>query len=295
VNRFFTRILLASLLGPIASLAISQEGTESATTDIVISTGLEGGGYWNTGNRLQTAAGNLGLTVENQVSTGSLSNLKALLDENSPVNLAFAQADALQYYLNENTEAAQVVETLENIGEECVFIISGSNSDIKTDKDMQKQDRMHLGIKSPNSGIRVTFDYMTSLVPELKNVTVRYGNTVEMITELAHPKTNIEKAVMVVHEPSAHSPEIDMVIANPDKFRFVKISDGRLTQSSASGAPIYRSMRVAPGAIQGAGAVQTICVNGLLLANNNKLSDQQRGKLTDLIDNHWAQIHTTSR
>jgi hypothetical protein len=32
--------------------------------DIVISSGVEGGGYWGAGSRLQTVAGGMGLTVK---------------------------------------------------------------------------------------------------------------------------------------------------------------------------------------------------------------------------------------
>jgi len=290
----FTRVLVACLLGFIVNPAFSQNDVTSAAAPIVVSSGLEGGGYWNTAGRLQAVASGLGLTVENHASIGSLANLKALLDKDSPVSLAFAQADALQFYLNENPGAAQAIETLENVGQECVFIISNSDSDIRTDKDMQESRRLHLGIKSSKSGIWVTFNYMKSLIPELAQTTLIYGDTVKMMTNFAHPKTNIEEAVMVVHGLNEHSPEIDMVIANPDQFRFVKIRDERLTQKAASGEAIYRRMRVAPGAVKGADSVQTICVQGLLLANKNKVTPEQRNKLMELIDKHWTQIHPPS-
>jgi hypothetical protein len=87
------------------------------------------------------------------------------MKEGSPGCLAFVQQDALQYYLDSKPGAVQAIETLENIGRECVFIIADSKGDMDTVEDMQKASRMQLGIKSPNSGIRVTFDYMASLAP----------------------------------------------------------------------------------------------------------------------------------
>ena len=99
---------------------------------------------------------------------------------------------------------------------------------------------------------------------------------------------------MVVHGLNEHSPEIDMVIANPDQFRFVRIRDERLTQKAASGEAIYRRMRVAPGAVKGADSVETIGVQGLLLANKNKITPEQRNKLMELISSHWTQIHPTT-
>ena len=74
----------------------------------------------------------------------------------------------------------------------------------------------------------------------------------------------------------------------------VKISDGRLTRKTSGGESIYHSMKVAPGAVESAGSVQTICARGLLLANKNKLTVEQSSKLTELINNHWARVHVTT-
>ena len=289
MKRLFIGLLAACTLGSIVYPAHAQNATAS-TTDVVISSGLEGGGYWNTGNRLQAVARDVGLNVVNQASIGSLDNLKKLLASNSPVNLAFAQADALQYFLNENPGAAQAFETLQSVGEECVFIISSDDSDIRTDEDMQESPRLYLGIKSSKSGIWVTFNYMKSLVPELRQTTLMYGDTVQMMTDLAHPKTDMDEAVMVVHGSNEHSPEIDMVIANPDRFRFVKITDERLTRAAPGGEAVYRRKKVAPGAVESAGAVETICVQGLLLANKNKLTAEQRKPLMELVSKQWARV-----
>ena len=288
MRQFFTKMLLACLIGSVANLSFSQEGAAPAVTSIVISSGLEGGGYWNAANRLQMGASTVGLAMENKTSTGSVINLRTLLDENSPVSLAFAQADALQYYLNKKPAAAQAIEILEDIGEECVFILADTKSKIRSDKDMQEARQLGLGIRSPNSGIRVTFDYMTSLIPELDYISVHYGDTVDMMENFTTSLTQV-KAVMIVHGPNERSPEIDLMLANPDRFHLVKLTDERLTQKPANGEAIYRSVRVAPGALESARPVETVCVKGLLLANSNKLSTEQRSKIGDLVDSHWAE------
>jgi TRAP-type uncharacterized transport system substrate-binding protein len=292
MNRFFTGMLVSCLL--CLSVNFAQAQDKVAATNMVISSGLQGGGYWKAAERLHTVASGLGLTVRNQASIGSLANMKELMAAGSPVSLAFVQADALQYYLKENPSAAQAIETLAPLGEECVFIISNSDSDIETDKDMQKSDRLHLGINSPNSGIWVTFDYMKSLIPEFQKTTLIYGDTVQLMTDMAHPKTNIDEALMIVHGPNERSPEIDMVIANPEQFRFVEISDERLAQTTATGEAVYRRVKVAPGAVENADPVETICMHALLLTNRNKLTAQQREKLTAVINTHWAQVRSTT-
>lgn len=290
MNHFFISILMSCVLCSSVGLAHAQN--KVAADDMVISSGLQGGGYWKAAERLRAAASGMGLSVRNQASIGSLANLKELMGASSPVGLAFVQADALQYYLKGNPSAAQSIETLTQLGEECVFIISNRDSDIETDKDMQKSKRLHLGINSPNSGIWVTFDYMKGLIPEFQKTTLVYGDTVQMMTDLAHPKTNIEEALMIVHGPNERSPEIDMVIANPDQFRFVKVSDERFARTTSTGEAVYRRVKVAPGAVEDADPVETICMHTLLVANKNKVTAPQREKLTVLINTHWEQVRS---
>jgi TRAP-type uncharacterized transport system substrate-binding protein len=290
MNNHLLRTLLVYLLGSVAGIAYAQQSAAPTAAPVVISSGVEGGGYWNAGSSLQAAASGMGMTVQNLASDGSLNNLNNLLNKNSPVSLAFTQADALHYYLNDHRDAEQAVEPLAGIGDECVFIITDAEGDIHTLEDMVASPRVHLGIKSPTSGIRVTWDYMAALMPGLRDITVVYGDAVEMMTAMAHPLTNIEKAVMVVQGPDERSPEIDMVSANPERFRFVQISNQSLTRKTASNETVYRSMKVKPGAVSDADPVETICVRGLLVANKSKLTSAQRTTLKELIAKHWTEV-----
>jgi hypothetical protein len=75
-----------------------------------------------------------------------------LFDEFSRVNMAFAQAGALQYYLNKNPIARNKFELLESPGQECVFIFSSTDGKILDDEDLRKSSGLRLGISSPASG-----------------------------------------------------------------------------------------------------------------------------------------------
>jgi TRAP-type uncharacterized transport system substrate-binding protein len=295
MNRGFSRTLLLLLLGSTANFAYSQPNALPNTADIVISTGREGGGYWKTGSRLQSVASGMGLSIQNVSSVGSINNLRDLLDPKSRVSLAFAQADALQYYLDKNPDAVPAVEKLADIGNECVFIISDADGDLDTLEDMVDASRLHIGITSASSGSRVTWDYMATLVPGLKdNTTIASGDPAGMMTDLAHPLTDIERAVMTVQDPNVRSPAIDAVIANPDRFQFVEIDDERLTRKSPRGDVTYQSMKVKPGGVGGASAVKTICVRGLLLANMTKLTEAQRNSLSELINTRWSEVRPST-
>lgn len=258
---------------------------------VVLMSGVEGGGYWNAGTRLQAVAEQeVDLPVINLPSSGSMENLELLLDGESPVNLAFAQADAAQHYLKSHPEDLIKLDVLENIGQECVFIVTGIDSDIRTDEDLREATDLRLGIASATSGMAVTFDYMVSQLPELADVKVTYGDTAAAMEELNSSDASVD-AVMTVHRPREHSVEVDHALANAKRYRFVELSDERFTEELWNGRKVYRTMKLAlPGAEK---PVKTICVSGLLLANKQKLSIRQRNQLGDLVSYHWMQVYAT--
>jgi TRAP-type uncharacterized transport system substrate-binding protein len=290
------RALSVSLLGfgfalVVTAQLVSAESTATTAEGVVLSSGVEGGGYWNAGTRLQTVATEkFHLKIDNRPSTGSVENIEKLLDTNSPVNLAFVQADAAQYYLNLHDEDRRKLDLLENIGQECVFIVTGIDSGIRTDADMQKASDLRVGIDSVSSGMAVTFDYMVSQIPEMSDIQVSYGNTLASVQHLNASDATVD-AVMMVHRPRERSPEVDYALENADRYRFVELSDERLTQELWNGWPIYRTMSLAmPGSEK---PVKTICVMGLLLANKQKLTLDQRNQLSDLVSYHWMKVYAT--
>ncbi len=293
-KRLAMRLLsgVLTLLTPMMS-AIAQEPQE-AVAGVVVSSGIAGGGYWSAASRLKNVADELGLQTRVQPSTGSLHNLEQLTDPNSPVNLAFAQADALRYYLNDHPGVEAQIETLENIGQECVFVITGKNSAIRTDADLQNSANHRLGIASADSGVAVTFRYMASQLAGLKNTRVVYGDTAVALQGLNSEQASVD-AVMVVHRPREHSAEVDMVLQQPDRYRFVEIVAQRLTDAGGRDEAVYQSLNLAmPAAADGERQrVRTICVKGLLLANREKLNLEQRDQLSQLVNQYWMRVYAT--
>jgi TRAP-type uncharacterized transport system substrate-binding protein len=283
--------LLACLLVCSSSIVAAENEAVDSEAGIVLSSGVQGGGYWNAGARLQAVAETeMGLTVENLPSTGSLDNLEKLLDQNSPVSLVFAQADAVQHYLNKHPNEFNKLELFENIGVECVFIVTGIDSKVRTDEDLQEAEDLRLGIASATSGIAVTYDYLVSQMPDLADITVKYGNTVPLMDQLNSTGAPVD-AVMMVHRPRELSAEVEKALANPDRYRFVELSDKRLAEELWFGRKVYRPMKLAmPGAKK---PVKTICVLGLLLGNKQKLTLEQRNQLSDVANYHWMKVYAT--
>ena len=275
------------LLWPLASMA----------EPLVFSSGIEGGGYWSAATRLQTVAAELGLEVQVEASTGSLHNLGRLLDTEDPTSLVLAQADALQHYLDEHPGQSHRIEILENIGQECVFILTGGNSAIHSDADLQQDRGYQVAISSPDSGVAVTYAYMTTLAPEMAATSVQYTDTGAAMNGLKAPEGGAADAVMLVHRPKEHSPEVDLALSNPDQFRFVEISDARFKSELPNGEAVYKSLKLAipvPNSEQRR-QVNTICVKGLLVANKDKLTAEQRDTLGNLVNAHWMKVYATGR
>ena len=287
-----TAVALACVLATFVALPVTAESTENQ--GVVISSGIEGGGYWSAATRFSAIAQGMGFKTVVQPSTGSLDNLAQLTDPDGSVSLAFAQADALQFYLDGHPEASPQIEILENLGQECVFIITGKNSGLRTDADLQDPTGHRLGISSPDSGVAVTFNYMASQVPELQQTRVNFTDTRVAVAQLNDSEANVD-AVMVVHRPREHSTEVTTALANPDSYHFVAIDNNQLGRELPGGDKVYQSMDLV---MRGPGendktVVKTICVKGLLLANRQKLSETQRDQVHNLISQHWAQVFRT--
>ena len=293
MDRLLPRTLLACLLayGPTVSVFADESSDDVAAPAVVLSSGAEGGGYWNAATRLQSVAEKRAdLAVEVLPSTGSLENLEQLLDESSPVNLAFAQADAAQTYLGQQTGQIEKLELLENLGQECVFIMTGIDSKIRTEKDLQQAKNLRLGISSATSGVAATFKHMVSEIPDMDDITVSYGDTMAALEQLNSPDATVD-AVMVVHRPRARSPEVEYALENSDRYRFIELNDELFLQSMWNGNKIYRTMKLAmPEPNE---PVKTLCMRGVLLANKQKLTIEQRNKLSDLMLYHWMEIYPT--
>jgi TRAP-type uncharacterized transport system substrate-binding protein len=264
---------------------------------IVFSSGVTGGGYWSAATRLQAVAAKMELEVQVEESPGSLHNLARLLDGGDPTSLVLAQADALRQYLNEHPGLSDTIEILENIGQECVFILTGGDSAIQTDKDLQQGQNYTLAISSPDSGTAVTYAFMATVVPELADISVLYTDTSAAVNGLNAAAGSEVDAVMLVHRPKEYSPEVDLALRNPDQFRFVRVTDARFKSELPNGEAVYKALKLAvpvPDSEERR-MVATICVKGLLVANKEKLSRDQRGKLEELVNVHWMEVYATQR
>ncbi|MCP5419663.1 MAG: hypothetical protein H6970_04725 [Gammaproteobacteria bacterium] len=259
---------------------------QAADVQLTISTGKSGGGYYGIGERLKTVMAEQGVTVEVLTSVGSLENLNRLNDPGSPVNVGLTQADALKYFLGKQPEMADKFMMLGEIGKECVFIISDRKSGIDSDSDLQDKKGNLIAVQSPNSGVAVTYEYMTQLEPKFKNTAPAFVDAMEALLQIKSggPQNKI-KAAMLVQRPSAKSPPMQVVLDNPKEFQFVSVTDWDLNDKLPDGTAVYtfEDVTVEKKNWGFDTKVDTICTRGLMIGAKDKLSPDLRENLAKVM------------
>lgn len=259
---------------------------QAADPPIVITTGKSGGGYNTIGERLKNVLAEQDQPAQVQTSAGSLENLSRLDDPQSPVNIGLSQADALKYYLKDHPSLADKLINLGEIGKECVFIVTGKDSDIHDDSDLQKASGKLIAVQSPNSGVAVTWEYMTVLEPAFKNTAPAFVDGAEALLQMkSSGKASKIQVAMVVQRPMAKSTEMQVVLENPQDFRLVPVKDWDLNDELPDGSAVYtfENVTVAEKKWGFDTTVDTICTRGLLLANKTKLTAEQRARLSKIM------------
>jgi len=290
------------LLALIAAGPLASESTLAAEKpnvapgpEIVISAGRKGGGYWGIAERLQEVAAESGMKVEIRESVGSIENLNRLADANNPVNLTLTQTDALKRYLKQHPDFANRYKIIESIGLECVFIISDAKGDVESDQDLQDPKGHRIAIPGQQSGVAVTFDYMSNLVPGLANTEPVFTDTLEAMKKIRAGDPDAVDAIMLVHRPKVRSPEIHLALDKPSIYHLVPVEDRHLLDELPSGESVYEFLDVPliRGGLATGKSVPTICTKGLLLGAESKLGEAARAELKRIVDFQWMRIYPT--
>lgn len=289
MNLTHTHFFFCLFLLPIALWSTAAAPADPARADIVLGTGQQGSSYWHAGKRLQTVAGKMGLAIATVPSEGSLENLDNLLNSTSAVNLAFAQADALQLHLNRYPQDRRKIEILEQIGQQCVFVVTALRSEFDDIDDVEDSRNVKLGIDSASSSVSLSFDYINSRVSHFEGVEIVYDEFSLLADQLSKADVDV---LMLLSAPRQFAEHFQFVLDNPHRYRLLDFEDDELVEALPDGRRIYREVRLAlPGASK---PVRTLCARGLLLANRKKMSPRLRNRLTDLVSYYWMRVYSTS-
>jgi TRAP-type uncharacterized transport system substrate-binding protein len=266
----------------LALLAPSGPASAQDEADLVISSGKQGGNYFAMAGRLRTLlTRDHSQYAEVRESLGSVENLAHLDNPESPVGVAFTQADALNGYLEMNPEFRGKFVVLADLGRECVFLFARSDDKIQSASDLKTSAGRQISVDRPGSGASVTYDYMTRLDPAYKNTEVVNVDMMEALAQLkaSSDYTNLG-AAMLVQRPRVVSPAMEIVLDSPNAYRIVPMRREDLKAASLpSGKPVYTFETVQVRQTK----LETMCTRALLLAATDKLSTETRSKLAEVI------------
>ena len=244
----------------------------------VLSSGAKGGYYHGVASRLVTLLSQEILAARNETSAGSLENLTLLADARSPVNVVLAQADAVRFYLDEHPEFAEELVVLDDLGSECVALITKTKGGIENAADLKTGSFGALVLPSAGSGAAVTLEYMSRMDPAYRQSPVAHREPMEAMLQMRMPGGEKIAAVMLVKRPRTLTPEFEIVLENQEDFRVAPIRPKDVKNGQLpDGSPVYTFGNVKLGFGKNFSAsVDTVCTRGLLIGSRSKLSAQSR-------------------
>lgn len=285
------RHLFLSLMVP-ALLWVVPPAAATEPAGLVVGTGVEGGSFWNAGQRLRDVAQEMGLEIEMLASEGSLENIDELLDEDNAVNLAFVQADALQLHFNRYPRDRRKIEILEKIGQQCLFVAARLKSGFDEVDDLQDAGGVQVGVDFAATDVSLSIDYINSRDDQFETAEVVYGNF-EVLADEVYRDAQGADVLVLLSGPRNHAEHLRYVLDNPHRYQLLDFESDLLAEPLPDGRKIYREIKLAlPGLSK---PMRTLCVSGLLVANREKLPPRARNRLTDLVSYHWMRVYSTRR
>lgn len=226
--------------------------------DITISTGYEGGSYHDVfGQNLADILGEHGHDTTLVTSAGSVENLNRIA--NDEVHVTFAQADA---YAATKSRG----EIVGSLGEECLFIATGSNSGVDDESDLQTDGRK-IAVGEQGSGSAVSWDYARELEPDYMAASTYYQGG---ILALSKVKTGQLDAFMWVTTPgNLDHKYLKAVRQDGSGLQMIDFNDWDMNDTLPNGEAVYefRDVDLETGFM--ADSVEVPCTNVLVVANAN--------------------------
>jgi hypothetical protein len=276
----------------VAALAATLPATARAA-EFVVSSGEEGGYYQGLAARLAKVLAAEGHSVQHRTSSGSIENLSRLHDDENPVNVALAQADAVRQYLHQHTDFAADLHVIDDVGRECVALITRKGGGIESAADLKTGDAGALNVGSPGSGAAVTYAHMARLNPDFAKTPVVHKDVFESLLQMRMaPDGQKIAAVMLVKRPRIVSPPMEIVLQNPDVFRIAPVLEKDVkVESLPSGKPVYTFDTVRTGFGRDSMVeFETLCTRGLMVVSKRKLGDALRSELSRIMLEHGGMI-----
>ena len=244
---------------------------------VVISAGNVGGYYDAVATRMRVVFNSqYNIAVEVQHSQGSIENLYRLDDDTLQFNLAFTQADALAHYLYQHPDFESQYVVLDELGRECAFLIAPTAGKVKKASDLHAPGERTVSVGEPMSGSAITWEHLNRIDPRFHASPAINVRIIEALLDLRskRPRRNLAAALVVQRALAASAP-VEIVLDNPEVYRFVPITK---SDFNANAKEMSRAGYSFDNITVGFGRdyeqkFETICTDGLILAATEKLGE----------------------
>ena len=260
------KFFIAGLIGLLVSATLMAE-------NLVITTGSKKGSYFQVGHRIASQFKGAKVIT----SRGSVENFDRLVK--GEANVAIAQKDAYRWYVSKHPEAADKIDLIGDLYQECVFLVVKKDGKVENDGDLQKEG-VTIAVGKKGSGAQVTWEYMTQLESGFKKATSipKGGNRV-----LAKVASGKYDAALFVIQPKPKG-WLFKTVANNKDLEFGSITDWDLNDKY-EGKPIYtfEKVKVEDGLF--GDKVKTICTTASIFINAD-MDEDLADELSGLLLNH---------
>lgn len=227
-----------------------------------ITTGAETGKYYKVGIAMSSLLRG-GMNVA--TSAGSVENMERIMS--GEAQFGIVQMDAYADFIGSDPKAAEALEILGPLYEECVFIAVHKDSSIKTEDDLQDAKKKHkIAIGEQGSGTAVTWKYMTKLEPKYQSAVIDYSGGQRALGRIAaSPEAG---AVMFVTIPDLNG-TLPKTALNSG-LRFIKVNDSDLNNKlPQTGKPVYEFKTIKASGGFFADKVETICTDAVVITRKD--------------------------
>lgn len=280
--------LLSTIVLALVLSAPNVAAQEPQVDSVVISTGRDGGSYFQIGSRLKGIMLSRHQTmVEVVPSRGSLENLIRLDDPASNVSLALTQADALAAYVEKKPDFSDRFIAIGDVGKECAILVTGSQDSLETVQAIKSSEGIEISVDTAHSGAALTLHQMIALEPDLATLTPVYVDVLQALLQIKIASSHSKlRALLLMQRPSAVPEPVRFILDNPESYRVVPILESDVGNVELpDGSPVYTFEKVSVGGRERPESIEleTLCTHGLLLASKSKLSRDARSKLSRMM------------
>lgn len=281
----------------LVSLVACVAAAPAVGDDVLISSGKSGGYYDMVAGRLRALlTGALEAPVDHHSSGGSLENLAGLADPESKVSIGFTQRDALEAWLARHPDFATQYTIIGSLGKECAFLIAAVQGGPASVADLLAVADGAVAVGDPGSGAAVTWTRLGVIDPRLAKTPGRNVDVVEALLQLGRRERDEQvAAALVIQRPLAMGSAVEMVLANPDRYRFVPIRSQDLVAPVAQELSYsFETVSIGFGSNYTA-EVETVCTEGLALAHKGKLGEKRLAQIERALLDSGRLVFTPSR